>query len=174
MTAMSWLQGVAVAPQSARRQGVGGVEDLLRIGFGHGLGRLDGALHLRLSTGSRLRDPRLVEHSELPQPALEATETLSLAGGPELRLIHVAARVVRGGMGRGPEADRLDELRALSRAGARRRLPDGVADREGVGAVDTHALDSVAGGLVDQPVGAALLGGRGGDRPRVVVADEHR
>src|SRR4051812_423927 len=125
MTATSRLQGVAVAAQSARRQGIGGVEDLLRIGFGHRLGRLDGALHLRLGTGSSLRDPCLVDHSELPQPALEAPEALSLTRGPELRLIHVAARVVRGGMGRGAEADGLDELRALSRAGARRRLPDG-------------------------------------------------
>src|SRR3954463_14418219 len=126
MTATSRLQGVAVAAQSARRQGIGGVEDLLRIGFGHRLGGLDGALHLRLGTGSSLRDPRLVDHSELSQPALEAPEALSIPGGLELRLIDVAARVVRGGMGRGPEADRLDELWALPRAGACRRLPDGV------------------------------------------------
>src|SRR3954449_8852996 len=98
MTATSRLQGVAVAPQGARRQSVGGVEDLLRIGLGHGLGGLDGALHLRLGTGSSFRDPRLVDHSELSQPALEAPEALSLTGGLELRLIHVAARVVRGGM----------------------------------------------------------------------------
>src|SRR3954454_10576700 len=116
MTATSRLQGVAVAPQCARRQGVGGVEDLLRIRFGNGLGRLDRALHLCRGTGSSSPDPRLVDHSELPQAALKAPQALSLTGGPELRLIHVTARVVRGCMGRSPEADRLDELRALSRA----------------------------------------------------------
>src|SRR3989454_334615 len=91
----------------------------------------------------------------------------------DLLLVPVPGGVVGRRVGPEPVRHALDEGRSAARARPPDRVPRGAVHREGVVPIDPHAVEPIREGLLRDRLRGGLLRDREGDRPLVVVAQEH-
>ena len=114
------------------------------------------------------------EPAACQQVGLEAADRIALPF-PHLghALVAIARGIIRGRVRADPVGQELEERRAVTAP----RLVGGVADRvvdgEHVVPVDPQRLDAIAHALERDRLGGGLQRARRGDRPLVVLADQH-
>ncbi len=152
--------------------GVDLVEDVERLGLGQRPAALAQVLAEVLGLDLDLLEEVLVDQAVAGEVGLHALDRVLELPGLEVLREPVAGRVVGRGVRAHPVGVRLDERGALAVAGPLQGgLGDGVR-REHVVAVDPHAGEAEAErALVERDPGLPL--DRLGDRPLVVLAEEH-
>src|SRR5712691_5518333 len=150
------LQLLEIGLKRRRRIDERVLEEQCRIGGRLRLGRLDALAHQLDCPRLDLLCFRVVEQARSPKVPLVAPDTLVLLLLLDTLEVDVRLMVVGSRVRRNAVRDRLDERRpaAVARAG------DGIAcrlvHRQDVGAVDAHAGNAVADGLVGECLRARL------------------
>src|SRR5215813_8707802 len=159
----------ALGNQMRGQLGVDLIEHAERIGGGQGLEPLHPArdllVHLSFDGG--------VEELLALEIGAEARERILLLPRLDFLLRTVLGRIVRRGVHGQSIGDALDEGGPVTRARPVHRLAARRVDGKHVVAVDLDARETVGGGLLGDGARVGLLLDRHGDRPLVVLAEEH-
>src|SRR5262245_5243090 len=123
--------------------------------------------------GPDRRGEIVVEDPRTAEVALEPADALTPLLLFDTLEIDVRTRIVGRRMRRQTIGAGLDERRPLARTGNANALARRLVAREDIGAVHANAGHPVADGFVDERLRVRLLLDRRGDRPPVVVAEQH-
>src|SRR5215218_2614226 len=153
--------------------GIGVLGDEVGVRVGQRFGGGDTRAHRFESLRAGCFGELVVDHADPAEVALVTAEALVFPLALDAVGVDVRARVVGRCVWGATVGDRLDEGRTLSGTGAHEGFSGRFVHGEHVTAVHPYPGYPVADGLVRQRLGPGLSRERSGNRPVVVVAEQH-